>query len=177
MTMTRFACALGVALCTHGAAQAHPSGDSHVVLRPQPDGHVLIQWDVALRDLDDELLLDSDGDGRLQARELTARWPDIGAWAQPLVQLSTPAGPCTSLSSPARAAPAWVRRDGEHHARLRWSVQCPRSKGQAQVRLHYTALSPAPDSPHRAVVRWHGDARAERVLLGGPRQEHVFKQR
>lgn len=175
MTLMRFGWALMMALCALGSAQAHPTGDSHLVLRPQPDGSVHIQWDVALRDLDDELLLDSDGDGRLQTGELRARWADIGAWAQPRLQLTTSAGPCPALGNPAKAAPEWVRVDGEHHARLRWSVQCPRSNARNPVTVRYTALSPSPDSPHRAVVRWRTAARSDRVLLGGPALEHEFQ--
>jgi HupE / UreJ protein len=61
-------------------AQAHKASDSYLQLTAAPD-RLEVRWDIALRDLDVALDLDSDGDGKLTWGEVRAAWPRIEAYA------------------------------------------------------------------------------------------------
>lgn len=154
---------------------AHPTGDSHLRLQVLPGQQLTVQWDLALRDLDDELLLDSNEDGQLSAEEVRPRWAELLSWAQSQLAVRSAAGACTATPQPtqtARDAPELWRHDDGVHARLRWRLQCPSLNA---LTVHYQALSPTPDSPHRAVVRLMGHGPMQRVLMGGPRTQHTFR--
>jgi HupE / UreJ protein len=61
-------------------AQAHKASDSYLQLTAAAD-RLEVRWDIALRDLDVALDLDSDGDGKLTWGEVRAAWPRIEAYA------------------------------------------------------------------------------------------------
>ena len=64
--------ALAFILCSAASARAHKPSDSYLTLRS--DGAQLAaQWDIALRDLDQAIGLDSDGDGAITWGEVRAR--------------------------------------------------------------------------------------------------------
>ncbi|MEN9867203.1 MAG: hypothetical protein RL748_2793 [Pseudomonadota bacterium] len=74
-------------------ALAHKPSDSYLTLKvagKQIDG----QWDIALRDLDFAIGLDSDGDGAINWGELRAKHGDIAAYAMARLQLSTQGQVC-----------------------------------------------------------------------------------
>ncbi len=71
-----------LALCSvTAAAWAHKPSDSYLALRVAADGQVAGRWDIALRDLDDALGLDADGDGAITWGELRARHAAIAGYA------------------------------------------------------------------------------------------------
>ena len=78
-----------------GTAQAHKSSDSYLQLAASP-GRLELRWDIALRDLDVALDLDSDVDGKLTWGEVRAAWPRIEAYAMQRLQIAgcplTPTG-------------------------------------------------------------------------------------
>jgi hypothetical protein len=63
-----------------GAAAAHKASDSYLQIAAAP-GRLEVRWDIALRDLDVALDLDSDADGKLTWGEVRAAWPRIEAYA------------------------------------------------------------------------------------------------
>ncbi len=69
---------LGLALA--GTAEAHKSSDSYLQIAAGP-GQLDVRWDIALRDLDVALDLDSDADGKLTWAEVRGAWPRIEAYA------------------------------------------------------------------------------------------------
>jgi hypothetical protein len=71
------ACAL---LTLTGSAWAHKSSDAYLQLSAEP-GRLELRWDIALRDLDVALDLDSDADGKLIWGEVRSAWPRIEAYA------------------------------------------------------------------------------------------------
>ncbi|MGZ5132098.1 MAG: HupE/UreJ family protein, partial [Caldimonas sp.] len=71
--------ALGLAAAS-GLASAHKSSDSYLQLDASP-GELGVRWDIALRDLDIALDLDTDGDGKLTWGEVKAAWPRIESYA------------------------------------------------------------------------------------------------
>ena len=69
-----------VAISVTGVANAHKSSDSYLQLDAAPN-HLTARWDIALRDLDVALDLDTDADGKLSWGEVKAAWPRIESYA------------------------------------------------------------------------------------------------
>ncbi|MEO8924711.1 MAG: HupE/UreJ family protein [Caldimonas sp.] len=69
-------------LVVAGVANAHKSSDSYLQLDAKP-GALSVRWDIALRDLDIALDLDSNDDGKLTWGEVKAAWPRIESYALP----------------------------------------------------------------------------------------------
>src|SRR4051794_12536286 len=73
--------ALAIALLLGaGVSSAHKASDSYLQITATP-GRLEVRWDIALRDLDVALDLDSDADGKLTWGEVRAAWPRIEAYA------------------------------------------------------------------------------------------------
>jgi len=70
-----------------GPAAAHKASDAYLQLQQQPDG-ITLRWDIALRDLDAAIDLDTNGDGQLTWGEIKAAWPRIEAYALPRLQIA-----------------------------------------------------------------------------------------
>jgi len=68
-------------------AWAHKPSDSYLSLSIQRD-HIEGQWDIALRDLNDAVGLDSDGNGQLTWREVRSKHNEIAAYALSRLTLS-----------------------------------------------------------------------------------------
>ncbi len=71
--------ALGLAVVA-SSAFAHKSSDSYLQIDAAP-GRLAVRWDIALRDLDIALDLDTDGDGKLTWGEVKSAWPRIESYA------------------------------------------------------------------------------------------------
>ena len=72
---------LTLALVLHAlAAQAHKPSDSYLTLRPEGE-RVEGQWDIALRDLDYAIGLDTDDNGEITWGELRSRHDAVAAYA------------------------------------------------------------------------------------------------
>jgi hypothetical protein len=67
-------------LLVAGSAGAHKASDSYLQIAAAP-GELAVRWDIALRDLDVALDLDSDADGKLTWSEVRSAWPRIEAYA------------------------------------------------------------------------------------------------
>lgn len=83
---------LGIAFAA--CAHAHKPSDAYLTLQHH-DATLTGQWDIALRDLDNVLALDANGDGDITWGEVRARQTDIARYA--LARLSVVSGgqPCT----------------------------------------------------------------------------------
>ena len=86
---------LAALMLVAGAAQAHKPSDSYLTLRvagPAPlaagGSRIEGRWDIALRDLDFALGLDTDGDRQLTWDEVRSRHADIAAYALSRLQLA-----------------------------------------------------------------------------------------
>jgi len=76
-----------------GPALAHKPSDSYLALRT---GGAVIegQWDIALRDLEHAIGLDTDGDGAITWGELRSRHPDIATYALARLTLNADGRAC-----------------------------------------------------------------------------------
>ena len=121
-------------------AQAHKSSDAYLFFDQQPAATTL-RWDIALRDLDVVLALDTDGNRELTWGEIRAAWPRIDALA--LAALVVPGCRFELLGH------ALEQRNDGAYAVLQLSTPC--QVGPAAV-LHYGLFAEV-DPTHRGIVR------------------------
>ena len=129
-----------IGLLTAVPAQAHKSSDAYLFFDQQPT-RTTLRWDIALRDLDQALPLDADGNRDLTWGEVRAAWPRIDALA--LASLAVP-GCAFEVSGHALEQ----RNDGAY-AVLQMSAPCQMTAGAA---LHYSLFVDL-DPTHRGIVR------------------------
>ncbi|MEY4429529.1 MAG: hypothetical protein RLZZ182_2218, partial [Pseudomonadota bacterium] len=181
------AMALVMALGWPAPAWAHKPSDSHLLLQtapeqPQETGEaqvqVRVQWDLALRDLDDELGLDADGDGQLTWGELRRRWPELVAWAPTQLQARSALGACqhTPANTASPTAPTLNERSDGRYASLSWTLACPARAGQplGSLTVDYRFMARS-DASHRGLVRLQDSGRQQFVAMGPNRPQHRFE--
>ena len=104
-----------------GEAIAHKPSDSYLSIAV--DGSAVRgQWDIALRDLDFAIGLDSNGDGEITWGELRARHAEIAAYALARLTVALDKSPC-----PLRATGHLVDQHSDGaYAVMRFEAQCAR---------------------------------------------------
>jgi hypothetical protein len=141
----------GLALLTlllSTSAFAHKASDSYLTLTPH-NSEVTARWDIALKDLDSELDLDADGDGKIRWSEVLARKPALLAYALAHLQLSQAGAPCPNQPAALRL----TRHSDGAYAVLDFSFTCPAAVHDAT--LAYSLLFDV-DAQHRGLVRLAG---------------------
>ena len=145
---------------------AHKPSDAYLQLKV--DGrHVEQRFDIALRDLERDLVLDTNDDGRLQWREVRTRWSDIAQLAQQGLALQADGQPCTA--GPLGPPQLDEHSDG-HYAVLTRQWTCPADVRNLDVSY---ALFARTDPTHRGVALvQHGTHSEPAVLVpgAGPRR-------
>ena len=140
-----------LAAVSAGPAHAHKPSDSYLTLTPH-DTRIDVRWDVALRDLDNELGLDADDDGALTWGEVRSRHRDIEAFLLPQLHIK---------SGPARCEIAGnTNREGVRHrldthsdgtyAVLDFSLDCKTPPRAIEVEYRLFATT---DPTHRGILR------------------------
>jgi hypothetical protein len=138
------------------AAFAHKASDSYLVLNVK--GQTLSgQWDIALRDIDFALGLDSDGDGNITWGEVRTRQADIDAWA--LGRLTLDRGGNCGLQVNEHLVDS--HSDGAY-AVLRLSGVCPSST--AALKVQYRLLFDQ-DALHRGLLKLDLDGVTHSAVL------------
>jgi len=130
---------LALAVCCV-VAEAHKSSDSYLQIDAAP-GHLVVRWDIALRDLDVVLDLDSNADGKLTWGEVRNAWPRIEAYALQHIAI----GGC-ALSATGRAL---ERRNDGTYAVLMLEAPCSLP---AQPELAYSLFADV-DPTHRGIAK------------------------
>jgi hypothetical protein len=164
-----------------GPALAHKPSDSYLSLRV--DGReVSGQWDIALRDLDNVIGLDADGDGQLTWDEVRSRHADIAAYALSRLSLSADGAAC-QLHAGAQMLDQHT--DGSYTV-LPLRVTCaPFASARADVPTSGERRTAAPithiaigyklfadvDAQHRGLLRVEHDGATVTGILGGDRPE------
>ncbi len=134
-------------LCA-SSAWAHKASDSYLTLTPR-GVEVRARWDIALKDLDGELDLDADGDGRILWKEVTARRTQLLSYALAHLQLAQGATTCPASAPTLRL----TRHSDGAYAVLEFSFSCPAAVQEATV--SYSLLFDV-DAQHRGLVRLAG---------------------
>lgn len=124
---------------------AHKPSDSYLSLTVQ-NNHIEGQWDIALRDLDDAIGLDSDGDGHLTWGEVRNKHDEIRAYALSHFALSADLQVCTTQV---------LEQLIDHHTDgaysvLRFRSDC--SRPIEQLRVDYRLLFDI-DAQHKGLLR------------------------
>ena len=154
MTRTRFALALACAgLLVAPLAQAHKASDAYVTLHV--DGATVdARIDIALRDLDRDLYLDTDADDQLSWKEVRTRWADIAALARSDIRLSADGARCTpdAASTPMTDdnKPALTEHSDGTYAVLRTQWHCAAPVQALSVEYELFAKT---DPTHRGIAR------------------------
>lgn len=154
--MIRYLLVLPLLLCLHLNAWAHKASDSYLVVTAQ-GATVTAQWDIAVRDIDFALGLDSDGNGEITWGELRNRKTELSAWALSRLEL-TRGGTC-----PLQLTDLQVdeHTDGAY-AVLKTTSTCPAASGP--LGLQYRLLFDL-DSLHRGLLRASVDGTTHTTVL------------
>ena len=142
-----------------GAAQAHKPSDSYLTVTVQ-DGRLRGQWDIALRDLDLAVGLDTDGDGRITWGEVRAQHAAIAAYASARLQVQADGQPCTLTVGPQQVD---EHTDGAYSVlplQLACAVAAPKA-----LSLRYTLLADL-DPQHRGLLNLTVDGASRSAILG-----------
>ncbi|MEO6895203.1 MAG: HupE/UreJ family protein [Caldimonas sp.] len=136
----RAAAAVVLSLGCMAAAHAHKASDSYLQLDVVPSG-LEVRWDIALRDLDVALDLDSNADGKLTWGEVRAAWPRIEAYALPRLAIDG-----CALTAKGRGL---ERRNDGAYAVLYLTSPCTLP---AQPRIAYSLFAEV-DPTHRGIAK------------------------
>jgi hypothetical protein len=149
---------LASALLAAAPARAHKASDGYLALGVAGE-RIEGQWDIALRDLEQAIGLDADGDGTITWGELVARHAAIAAYALPGLVVEADGAVC-----PLAPLDHLVDRhtDGAY-AVLRFEARC-RAEPRA-LRLAYHLLADV-DPLHRGLVRLDDGTFTHTAVLG-----------
>ena len=147
-------------------ALAHKASDSYLRLDVQGQ-QITGQWDIALRDIDFAMGLDSNGNGDITWGELRQRQSELSAWA--LARLTLARGGACSLG----VAQLQVdeHTDG-HYAVLQLHGQCPSASADLQLAYH---LMFEVDALHRGLLRLNLDGSSQTAVLAPESATQNFK--
>jgi hypothetical protein len=164
-------CALGLLalLAAPGAVMAHSASDAYLTLNtdtagsaaPESAGKASIhgQWDIALRDLDFVLKLDSNGDGRITWGEVRHRTTEIESYAYPYLEFD--GGPHNPCAVKPRKQMIDDHADGAYAA-LFFDVICRAPPKKLTMSYHlFFAIDPS----HRGIFVMNTGANVSTALL------------
>jgi hypothetical protein len=138
-------------------AHAHKPSDSYLALSVQGE-RVTGQWDIALRDLDNAIGLDADGNGEITWGEVKAKHEEIAAYAMARLLVAA-----DGVSCPITVTEHLIdnHSDGAY-AVLRFTAACPRAPEDLQVT--YRLFSDI-DPQHKGLLR---------LQVGGTTRAAIF---
>ncbi len=148
------------------AALAHKPSDSYLHLS-SAGARIDGSWDIALRDLEEAVGLDDDGDGAITWGELLRHRPAIFAYALARLRASSTAGACA-----ARPGALLVddHADGAY-AVLHFSLDCPGAA--ASLEIAYSLLFEL-DPSHRGLLRFQSPGRVQSAIFSPERPVQQF---
>lgn len=147
------------------AAFAHKPSDSYLSLTPR-DHSWDARWDIALRDLEYALGLDSDGDGAITWGELRERETAVTNYA--LEHLTLRSGHATCAARP--GVVQVVNHSDGAYAVLNFALDCPATGAQIlDYRLFFTL-----DPSHRGLLRVDAPTGVETVVLSPDQPQHTL---
>lgn len=161
---------LGWSLMVTQGAVAHSASDAYMTLDigAQTPTTIVLQWDIALRDLDFVLKLDDDGDGNITWAELRRHQPAISQYAQARLRVLGDGKVC-----PTRITRQWV----DNHADGAYSVLFLEARCASQpqrLTLDYRLFFDI-DPSHRAIVVAHIGADTATALMSPQNARVAFE--
>jgi hypothetical protein len=155
---------LSVAVVAH----AHKPSDSYLTLRVAGN-EVNGQWDIALRDLDLALGLDTDQDGAITWGEVRQRHADIAAYALSRLSLAADGDACPAIAT----AHLIDRHSDGAYAVLRFTARC--AHAPATLEVTYRLLFDL-DPQHRGLLQldYGGQVRTAIFAVESPTQNLIL---
>jgi hypothetical protein len=130
-------------------AAAHKPSDSYLSLASTADaGRYQGRWDIALRDLDEALALDADGNGEITWGEVRARHDEIARYALARLELRAGGRGCTL--APGAPQQIVAHTDGAYTV-LPFVAQCEAGDGGAGLEIGYRLFADL-DPQHRGLL-------------------------
>jgi hypothetical protein len=154
--MKRLALALAM-LCGVAAVHAHKPSDAYLALERE-GAALVVQWDIALRDLDLAIGLDADGDDEITWGELKARHAAIARFALSHLEIGDGRQNCVLRVNGHQVDD---HADGAY-AVIRLAGSCPHDR--ATLILRYMALFDV-DPQHRGLVRFVDDGKTQTLIF------------
>ena len=149
-------------------AWAHKPSDSYLTLHIRSNNTLIQgQWDIALRDLELPLSLDSNNDGAITWGELRAHEAEVFAYALQHLSLKSEAQVCTPV-------PATLLADDHSdggYAVLQFTARCPTTPKRFEV--GYNLLFDI-DPSHRGLLRLDVDGMSHSAVLSPDQSIQVF---
>lgn len=143
-------------------AHAHKPSDSYLAIRT--DGATIdAQWDIALRDLEYAVGLDTDGNGEITWGELRSRQAEVTAYALARLQLRADRRTCTLAPT---AYLVDEHSDGAY-AVLRFQARCEAARF-GELEMQYSLFFDL-DPTHRGLLRLEGPSGTATAVLGPAR--------
>lgn len=164
--------AFGLALLLAFAAlptHAHKPSDSYLAIVAASSG-LHGQWDIALRDLDYAIGLDSDGNGEITWGELRAKHADIAAYA--LARLSVSADGARCVLAP-DSHMVDEHSDGAYEV-LKFSIDCGGRPTPREIGVEYSLFFDI-DPSHRGLLRIQHGKGSLTAILGPERPKQEFQ--
>jgi len=158
-----WACVLGF---FSPVAAAHKPSDSYVSLSVLGDS-ISGRWDIALRDLDFVLGLDTNADDRLTWGEIRTRLPEIEDYALQRLALDVAGAPC-ALGVRDRLID--THTDGAYLV-LELAGVCPQRSGALAVRYEFLS---GVDTTHRGLLHLEIDGTTHSAVLTPARTPQIF---
>jgi len=150
-------------------AQAHKPSDSYLAVLAE-EGGLRGQWDIALRDLDFALGLDSDGNGEITWGELRARHDDIATYALARLAVSADGRRC-ALAPTAHLVDD--HSDGAYEA-MRFSIDCGKRAAPREIEVEYSLFFDL-DPSHRGLLRVQHAGGTVTAILSPERPKQKFE--
>lgn len=157
--MIRYAALLFCLLMTPLDAVAHKASDSYLTIAGNGDS-MTMRWDIALRDLDHAIGLDSDGDGAITWGELRARHGTIEAYSLSRLQVSSDGSACVKGTVEHRVD----RHSDGAYAVMSLPITCPTTP--TYLTVDYNLLFDL-DPQHRGLISIEG---GDKAVLGPDQQ-------
>ena len=148
---------LALVFCLAGPALAHKPSDAYLTLE-RHEAELAGQWDIALRDLDNALALDANGDGEITWGEVRARQGDIAAYALARLEVASGGETC-----PLRVAEQLIDQHSDGaYAVLKLSGTCSQQGPALAVsyRLFFDL-----DPMHRGLLQYVADSSSRSLIF------------
>jgi HupE / UreJ protein len=155
---------LALLCCWQLPALAHKPSDSYLTLKVT-DKTVNGQWDIALRDLDFAIGLDTDGNGDLTWNEVRTAHPAIAAYALARLQLANRGASC-----PTSVVEQMIddHSDGAYSV-LRFKAECPTAIDALDVQ--YSLLFDL-DPQHKGLLKLESQGQTSTAIFSPDQRSH-----
>ena len=148
------------------SAVAHKASDAYLTVERHDGAALRGQWDIALRDLENAIGLDANGDGDITWGELKSHQSEIDAYALGRLRITSGGAACSLAVSDHLVD---THTDGTY-AVLKFGGQCPQQG--PTLTIHYTLFNDI-DPQHRGLLNFVESGASRSVVFSAETPERV----